>query len=207
MAGGTRGIVHEGRYQLAPFDAAVQKFTGRERRHTARELLLYHYAFLRGAARAFNKHWGTAIYGQCDPAISPEALSLAYDMGARYLWFWTSDHDHHMPWPEQMELVRTLKKHAAANPRPSNFGPQPTLDVAIVIPNGYFLSLENLWWVRVMDKEGKNEAAQKYQRLMKRALDAVHQCLERNQSFDILVDDGRKIQGYRKIVRVEDRPE
>jgi len=202
MKGGGAGLVHEGRYQLAEFDGAVAKFTGRPRAHTARELLQYHYAFLRGGTRPFGKFWGTAIYGQCDPAIAPEAVKLAYDMGARYVWFWTSDHEHHVPWPEQLELARTLRQHARAHPRPSIYGPPPKLDTAIVIPNGYFLSLDNLWWVRVLDKDGQNEASKRYRRMMQRALAAVQECLDQRRSFDITVDDGRKITGYRRQVRL-----
>ena len=203
MAGGLNGIVHEGRYQLAEFDRDVARFTGQERAHTAEELLLYHYAFLRGAARAFGKHWGTAIYGQCDPAIAPLALTLAYDMGARYLWFWTSDHDHHVPWPEQLALVSHVRAHAAAHPRPSIAEAPPTLDAAIVVPRGYFLSLGNLWWVRALDPEGKNEAATQYHRLMRQALEAVHDCLDRGESFDIVVDSDRPPGGYRRVIRLE----
>ncbi len=204
MRGGGAGLVHEGRYQLESFDKAVERFTGRPRKHTAEEVLRYHYAFLRGGTRPFNKYWGTAIYGQCDTNIAPLALTLAYDMGARYLWFWTSDHDHHVPWPEQIELVRQLRAHMKAHPRGSIEGPPKAVDVAIVIPFGYFLSLDNLWWVRVMDKEGKNEASRKYQRLMKRALDAVHDCFDKKLSFDITVADGRPITGYRKVIQLTD---
>ena len=204
MKGGGAGLVHEGRYQTNEFDAAVARVTGKPRHYTARELLLYHYAFLRGGTRPFGKFWGTAIYGQCDPVIAPEAVTLAYDLGARYLWFWTSDHDHHVPWPEQLALARHVRDHAAAHPRPSIYGPPPRLDTAIVIPNGYFLSLENLWWVRVMDKEGRNDAAQRYRRLLQRAFDAVNECLDQGQSFDITVDDGRKLTGYRRVIRLRD---
>jgi hypothetical protein len=203
MRGGANGIVHEGRYELGPFDATVERFTGVPRRHTADELLRYHYAFLRGGSRPFGKFWGTAIYGQCDTNLAPRALTLAYDLGARYLWFWTSDHDHHVPWVEQMEMVRMLRAHEKAHPRSSLLAAPPAVDVAIVIPDGYFLSLENLWWVRVLDKEGKNEASQQYRRLMRRALAEVHQCFDRNLSFDLTVDDGHSLVGYRKIVRVD----
>jgi hypothetical protein len=202
MKGGGNGIVHEGRYQLRDFDEAVRRFTGHERKHTARELLQYHYAFLRGGTRPFGKHWGTAIYGQCDPAIAPEAVTLAYDLGARYVWFWTSDHDHHVPWPEQLELTRTLRQHAQTHPRASLSGPPPKVHTVILIPNGYFLSLEDLWWVRVLDKDGKNEASLKYRRLMQRALAVVHECFDKGWDFDIAVDDGRKFFGYRRVVRV-----
>ncbi|HOW70549.1 MAG TPA: hypothetical protein PKY77_08110 [Phycisphaerae bacterium] len=204
MAGGLTGIVHEGRYRVADFDKAVAKWTAEPRRHTPEEVLRYHYAFLRGGSRPFGKHWGTAIYGQCDPAIAPRAMTLAYDMGARYVWFWTSDHDHHVPWPEQLELARTLRKHRLEHPRPSIFGPPPARDLAIVIPYGYFLSVDNLWWVRVMDAEGKNEASARYRRLMRRAHAAIQQAFDRKLDFDITVDDDREITGYRDVLRITD---
>ncbi len=203
LEAGLPGIVHEGRYQLAPFDAAVARWTDSSRKHTPEELLRYHYAILRGGARAFGGHWGTSIYGQCDPALSPRAVTLAYDMGARSIWFWTSDHDHHMPWPEQLELARTIKKHAREHPRTSLKLPG-VLDKAIAIPYGYFVSLENLWWVRALDKEGKNEASQAYRRLMGRVIAEVHRAFDAREEFDIVVDPGKEIEGYRRVVKVSD---
>jgi hypothetical protein len=58
--------------------------------------------------------------------------------------------------------------------------------------------------VRVLDKEGKNEAAQKYRRLMQRALAAVHECFEKKLSFDIAPDDGSEVAGYGKVIRITD---
>ena len=43
--------------------------------------------FLRGAARVFDKDWGMSIYGQADPEISALGMQMAYDRGARYLFF------------------------------------------------------------------------------------------------------------------------
>ena len=210
MEGGLNGIVHEGRYQLEPFDEAVSRFSGTKRRHTAEELLRYHFAFLRGGTRPFGKFWGTSIYGQCDPQLAKRAVTLAYDMGARYVWFWTSDHGHHLPWPEQLDLARRLKSHAAAQcahgrlARRSIYGPPEVLDKAILIPYGYFPSLRNLWWVRVLDPEGKNEASKHYRRLMQDTLRAYHQAIEQDEQFDFVIDTGAKPTGYRKIVRVGD---
>lgn len=206
MKGGGNGLVHEGRYQLGEFDQAVQRFTGQARPHTARELLAYHFAFLRGGTRPFGKFWGTAIYGQCDTNLAPTTITMAYDMGARYVWFWTSDHEHHVPWPEQLALARTLKEHAEHHPRPSIYGPAPEVDTAIVIPNGYFLSLDKLWWVRVLDQEGQNEASLQYRRLVQRALQAVHQCFDQGRTFDVTIDGGQPIRGYRRILRVDGQP-
>ncbi|HOA72968.1 MAG TPA: hypothetical protein PL151_19150 [Phycisphaerae bacterium] len=204
MAAGPLGIVHEGRYQLEDFDQKVGKWLSTPRKHTAEQLLRYHYAFLRGGTRPFGKYWGTAIYGQCDPKIAPLAMTLAYDMGARCVWFWTSDHDHHVPWPEQLELARTLKAHAAAHPRPSIFAPPPERDLVITIPYGYFLSLEHLWWVRELDEEGKNESSRRFRRLMERAHREIEEALARGDDFDITIDDGREITGYRRIIRITD---
>ncbi|MCX8156099.1 MAG: hypothetical protein N3J91_06610 [Verrucomicrobiae bacterium] len=206
MRGGGAGLVHEGRYQLAEFDRAVQKFTGRPRAHTARELLEYHYAFLRGGTLPLGKHWGTAIYGQCDPQIASLALTLAYDRGARYLWFWSSDHEHHVPWPEQLALARHLRAHAQQHPRGSLWHRPPPARAAIVIPDGCFLSLEHLWWVRVLDRDGKNAASQRYQRLMRRALLAMQDCWDRGWTFDVVVDDGRAPRLYPRVIRVHDAP-
>jgi hypothetical protein len=199
--------VHEGRYRLGPFDEAVAKWTGQPHRHTADELLRYHFAFLRGGTRPFGKFWGTSIYGQCDPELAKRALTLAYDMGARYIWFWTSDHGHHVPWPEQLELVGVLRKHVETHPRKSIFGPPPVLDRAIVIPYGYFPSLRNLWWVRVLDPQGENEASQEYRAMMESTLRAYHKALAQGDDFDFVIDNGTPIEGYREVVRVDSRGE
>ena len=203
MEGGLNGLVHEGRYQLEPFDKEVARWTGRDRQHTAEELLRYHFAYLRGGTRPFGKFWGTSIYGQCDPAISRKAVTMAYDMGARYVWFWTSDHGHHVPWPEQLDLVRHLRQHTRSHPRRSIYEDPPVLDKAIVIPYGTFPSLRNLWWVRVMDVEGKNEASLEYRRLMDGVLAAYHEAIDRGEDFDFVIDTGKPITGYRKLVRVK----
>jgi hypothetical protein len=201
MKGGGSGIVHEGRYQLSEFDDLVARFTGEKRRHTVREMLQWHYAFLRGGTRPFGKFWGTAIYGQCDPAIAPEAFAAAYDMGARYFWFWTSDHGHHVPWPEQLAQAHTLKQYSRQHPRPSICAPKQKVDKVIAIPNGYFAAFANPQWLHCLDKEGKSEESQKYHRLMGRAIKAVEECFRRGEEFDITVDDGRPIKGYRRVVK------
>ena len=39
---------------------------------------------------------------------------------------------------------------------------------------------------------------------MERLLAAVHEAYDHNQDFDITVDDGRELAGYRKVVRITD---
>jgi hypothetical protein len=204
MKGGGSGIVHEGRYHLSEFDDLVARFTGENRRHTVREILQWYYAFLRGGTRPFGKFWGTAIYGQCDPVLAPEAFSTAYDMGGRYFWFWTSDRGHHVPWPEQLALARGLKQYAREHPRPSIYAPKRTTDTVILMPNGGFATYANPSLLRCLDKEGKNEESQKYHHLMDRLLKAVQDCFRRGEDFDITVDDGRPIKGYRRTVKLGD---
>lgn len=202
MKGGGSGIVHEGRYQLDDFNRQVSRFTGKDPHYTAHQMLQYYYSFLRGGTRPFGKYWGTAIYGQCDPKIAPEAFTLAYDMGARYFWFWTSDHGHHVPWAEQVELSRMLKQHARQHPRPSIFATSRKHGIVIAVPNGCFLSFGSLSGLRGIEQDGKNAASQSYHRLMQHALEAVDDCFQRGQDFDITVADGHRIEGYKRIIKI-----
>jgi hypothetical protein len=205
MKGGGSGIVHEGRYQLKDYDAWVARVTGEQRQHTPRQMFQWHYAFLRGAVRPFGKFWGTAIYGQCDPAIAPEAFVTAYDMGARYFWFWTSDHGHHVPWPEQLALARSLKQYAQEHSRRSLYLPKQKTDKVILIPNGYFASYPEHAWLSYLDKQDQSEESAKHRRLLRRILNAAEECFRRGEDFDITVDDGRRIQGYRHVVRLSEK--
>ena len=220
LEAGFAGFVHEGRYHLERFYESTNRFdqfvhwaTGLHRKHTAREMLAIHFATLRGAARHVGKDWGTSLYGQADPAIAPMVFPMAYDMGARYFWFWTSGHAHHMPWPEQLQLARAVRDHARTHARSSIRSERPTLDQVILIPYGYFLVPESpmnrrhdwdLWWIRDLDRTGQNAASQRYRRLLRAAFDQIHAAFDNGKSFDIAVDDGRTPQGYRTVIRLTD---
>ena len=204
MRAGVSGIVQGGRYNTASFDAQVLAATGLKWHQTPLQVLKFNYAMMRGGTRPFGKFWGTSIYGQCDPAIAPLALMTAYDMGARYFWFWTSDHAHHLPWNEQMSLARALKEYAAKTPRPSIYSPQPKRGAVIAIQNGYFLSLEDFQWSASEDLE-RREAGEKYRRVLTRALTAVQQCFDRGEDFDITINDGHRLEGYRRVIKIDDK--
>ncbi len=204
-AGGT-GFIQEGRYRLENFRRQVAEKAGVERQFTPEEMFRYYYAVLRGGASAFGKHWGMSIYGQCEPATSALAMAQAYDMGARYIWFWTSDHEFHIPWNEQMALTRQLRAHQIAHPRRSIAGPAPMRDLAIVVPYGSMASLESLWFIRELDPKRPGEASAAYRKFLGRVFQAVNQALEQHEDFDITVDDGREIRGYRRVVRVSQEP-
>jgi hypothetical protein len=204
MKAGVSGIVQEGRYDTASFDYQVFAATGLKWHSTALQVLKFNFAMMRGGTRPFDKYWGTSIYGQCDPAIAPLALTTAYDMGARCFWFWTSDHAHHIPWNEQIRLASTFKEYTAAHPRPSIYSPQPRRDAVIAIPNGYFLSLRDFQW-ETSEDPGRREAGEKYRRVLTRALTAVQQCFDRGEDFDITIDDGHRIEGYKRIIKIDDK--
>ncbi|MDB6028629.1 MAG: hypothetical protein JWM68_4852 [Verrucomicrobiales bacterium] len=201
LKGGGSGIVHEGRYNLNTFNWVMNQTDAKKRQFTSKQMLQYYYSFLRGGARSFDKPWGTAIYGQCDTNVAPQAFTQAYDMGARYFWFWTSDHDHHMPWPEQLDLSRKLKAHAREHPRNSIYAAPPKLGAVILIPKGYFVSFDWIGWLHVLDNKEGDEAT-KYSRLLQRTYDEIHNCLKRGEDFDITIDDGRAIKGYKRVVRL-----
>lgn len=208
LEAGLAGFVHEGRYRLGTFfDERIGQWTGQRRTHTAEELLRYHYAFMRGAARTFGRWWGTSIYGQVDPAIAPRAVTLAYDMGARYIWFWTSDHEFHLPWKEQMALTRTLRDHAKTHPRPSIRALQPDRDLAIVLPYGSFISLDDVDWIEELRKGDDSPGSQRHRRIMLRALREIDAALAQKLDFDVTIDNGTPVTGYRRIVRISDAAE
>ncbi|MHC4691490.1 MAG: hypothetical protein ACYS67_02025, partial [Planctomycetota bacterium] len=75
-------------------------------------LFMWFYAQMRGPARALNTKWGMSIYGQAEPHLRFPSTKLAYDMGAEFIWFWTSDHDHHVPYTEQLALARRMTEYA-----------------------------------------------------------------------------------------------
>lgn len=202
LRGGGAGIVEEGRYNVEQFNNELKTSTGKDWKFSADDLLKINFALLRGAARPFNKFWGTAIYGQCDPAISPSALTMAYDMGARYFWFWTSDHDHHLPWNEQLTLARTLKDYAAKHPRKSIYNPAPKRDIAIALPNGLVFPFDKFDWVEAPTPQMKAAQFAHLQNVRLRTLEMIQKCLQHHQDFDITIDDGRDIEGYRHVVRI-----
>ncbi|MGZ4964847.1 MAG: hypothetical protein ACXWBP_11495 [Limisphaerales bacterium] len=202
LRGGGAGIVHEARYNVEGFNKTLKDATGRNWNFSADDLFKIHFAVLRGAATPFNKFWGTAIYGQCDPLLSPAALTTAYDMGARYFWFWTSDHDHHLPWNEQLTLARTVKEYAAKHPRQSIYLPQPKRDVAIALPEGLIFPFDKFDWVEAPTSQMKAAQFGDLQRVRLQTLETIKQCLQRHQQFDITIDDGRRIDGYRHVVRI-----
>ncbi|HON65782.1 MAG TPA: KUP/HAK/KT family potassium transporter, partial [Phycisphaerae bacterium] len=116
LAAGAPAVVHEGRYVHRGYGWEPEALFGPEGLDdlTFRDQVNCLNAFLRGAARAFDGDWGTSVYPEGEPGLRLPALIQAYDMGARYLWFWTYPP---LTYAVERELCEGILRHAAAHPR------------------------------------------------------------------------------------------
>lgn len=202
MMGGAHALIHEGRYGLHEIENLSRMLLGRGLSATAEEELRLHFACLRGAARVFGGEWGTAIYGQCDPALRQPAMDLAYDMGASYIWFWTSDHTHHVPFREQIELARGLTRHRQAEPERDLVGLRRKADTAIVLPFGYTMA-PSPWWQHAMRPGALNSHGAPFRSPAATALFEFLTALRSGADADIVVDHARVAgAGYRTLIRI-----
>lgn len=204
LQGGAAGVVHEGRYRLDKYTGYLERFLGKGVEITNHEMLLLNYAFLRGAARSFNKSWGTAIYGQCDPAVAPEAITLAYDMGARYIWLWTYGYPHHLPHFMKLKLLKDLQDHKAKHPRGSLNKLLYAPRTAIMLPYGYGydLALYNMWDAPNCHINYKNDLGTSHREVMAAALAEGIACAKAGEDFDFVVDIGQALKGYNRTIKI-----
>lgn len=204
LQGGAAGIVHEGRYVLEHHNRDLQRILGPGAQMTAAQSLATCYAYLRGAARCFGVDWGTAIYGQCDYAIAHQAAIDAYERGARYIWMWTSDHDHHLPFVRQLETARVLRAHQKRHPRPDRQARIRTARVAIAVPEGYMGTGESMWWVNRFAAHRRNEYGVPYGDVVSEYWWQIYDLATRGIDFDCVVDDPQRISqaGYERVIRV-----
>lgn len=203
LAAGPSGLVHEGRYQLATYQSDLSKLFGPGLRLSAEEMLELHVAFLRGAARGFASDWGVSIYGQCDTVLAPLALTMAYDRGARFLWFWTSDHEHHMPYREQIDLMRHVTAHAKAHPRRPRAELRRAADVAVALPDGYTLAIGPLWGSPYLQPGDVNAAGVEHREVVAAAMWEGVVLAKQGIPFDFIVDDEQTARhGYRRVIRI-----
>lgn len=204
LQGGAAGIVHEGRYRLADFNGHLQHILGPGIETDVRQMLDITYGFMRGAARCFGGDWGTAIYGQADDSIAPEAIRQAYDRGARYIWFWTSDHDHHLPWRRQLELARVIRAHQAQHPRSGRDAQLRAARVAVAVPDGYLAGGGFLWNNPLFHADKANEHGVRYGDVVREAYWQMVRLIDQGTPFDCIVDVPVVIDqaGYERIIRV-----
>ncbi|MDP6443818.1 MAG: hypothetical protein QGG36_07405 [Pirellulaceae bacterium] len=191
------GFIHEGRYQHPQVIDLLNRTFDAQIPQTPEATLHFYFAFLRGAARAFDKDWGTSIYGQADADISLLAMTMAYDRGARYLFFWSSDRDHHLPFEEQLRLASQFQEHVKRHTRGDRRELLESTQHAIVLPYGFTFSISDwkkaslapLWQRNAFPFEtGRFEWGVTYYDVLDCAADDMETLLQAGEEFDIVID-------------------
>ena len=213
---GISGWCFEGRYQPKWFSDLVRSELGVSFPDNIDSCIKFHHAFFTGAARRFRAKWGVAIYGQMDLDTAKQTFPVAYEQGANYFWFWTSDHAHHVPFKEQLELTQKFREYIKSHPRKS-----PAKDltasakVAIALPWGYLcdhyqmkhytsvskdFNVGRMWWSRNMELTDDNGCGVKYKDVLKAAIQEAVKLLKENIRFDfIFLRRGEKAEGYDEV--------
>ena len=206
LKAGLPGAVHEGRYTNQADVNVINSEYDVYIPDTPTNNFRIRYAWFRGAARMFDGEWGTAIYGQCEESIAPQAMTDAYDMGARYVWFWTSDKGHHMPYAEQLELAAHLRDHAKQHPRAPLDQVRRRAHTAILLPDGYTLSNYSLWGTHVFHLDRVNQHGLRYRDVLHPAALQIERCIENDIAFDLIYDDGSDgWQEYDEAIKIDDQ--
>ena len=168
------------------------------------------FGFLRGAARAADKDWGVSIYGGVDQADAPLLLTHAYDLGAKYFFFWDNYQQACVPFGECLALARHLQAHTTSRPNRDDQRLKRTAEVAILLPPGYDLGhvhmgRGNLWGLGELNLERTNRHGITYRTVMGNFFTEIERCLRLGVAFDLLWDlDGLKLGDYREVVRVRE---
>jgi hypothetical protein len=168
------------------------------------------FGFLRGAARATDKDWGVSIYGAVDRADAPWLLTHAYDLGAKYFFFWDNYQLACVPYGECLALARHLQGHGQSHPRRDLARLKRGAEVAILLPPGYDLGHThmgrgNLWGLGELNLERTNRYGIRYRQVMANVFTEIERCRRLGVAFDLLWDlDGLKLGGYREVVRVRE---
>ncbi|MBU6401854.1 MAG: hypothetical protein KGS61_16170, partial [Verrucomicrobia bacterium] len=166
--------------------------------------------FLRGAARVAHKDWGVSIYGAVDGADAPWLLTHAYDLGAKYFFFWDNAQLACVPYGECLALSRHLWAHVENYPERDLDRLRHAAEVAILLPPGYNLGhvqmgRGNLWGLGELNLERTNRYGIRYRQVMGNFFTEIERCRRLSVAFDLLWDlDGLSLDGYREIVRVRE---
>lgn len=202
LAAGAPGIVHEGRFVKRGYGWEPETLFGAEGLEalTFRDQVNCLNAFLRGAARAFDGDWGTSVYPEGDPELRAPALIQAYDMGARYLWFWV--HYPNMRYEVQRDVARKVGRHIAEHPRRDRRAASRAGKVGIAFPPGFAFNWDGTWGLRREQQVysgascGDIAAAGMWEGIL---------CSRMNIPFDFLVDEPRiRNLGYERLLIVHE---
>ena len=210
------GIVQECRWRIDP-NADSQQILMLQRINeefgveipvTPENLFRWSYSQMRGAARVFGSRWGMSIYGQAEPHLRLASMKLAYDLGAEFIWFWTSDHDHHVPYVEQLRLARQISEYAAGRPPRDLEKLRRAATTAIVIPYGYSLPTcwqMFTWGTHIYPLDRKNQHGLTYKEVLTPAVQEIARCLKAHIPYDVVpAGDAFDPSGYKRVVRIEE---
>ncbi len=206
---GLRGYIHESRFQPRSFSKKVDECLGLTFPSDPMKCIDFHFSWFRGASRQFQRPWGMAIYGQMDLGVARVVFQRAYEQGAEYLWFWTSDHGHHVPYEEQKEHATRLREYQRDHPRPPVSELAHMADVAIALPYGYLLDdwvFDNhcLWRNEdhlVLEKPNGHGAT--FGDVLQSGMEQAIVLLEDGVLFDLVYwGGGEEPAGYREIRRI-----
>ncbi len=199
---GSDGIIEEGRYNLK--NTRHTLVLGDNLKITAEELVKIHHAFLRGPARCFNTDWGMAIYGQADPQISPIAMTSAYDMGARYIWFWTWDHDHHLPWEQAIKLTKHLNEYTDGKPFRNRQTMSKGAKAAIVMPEGFLpFNPTGMWFSAQLTWDKLNFLGIPNKDIIAPMFHSAISLIRDGIDFDFVIDSPEVDKaGYEELIRI-----
>ena len=207
------GIIQECRWQIRPgnFDRGqmLRRLNAAFETSIPDEpepLFLWYYSQMIGPARVLGAKWGMSIYGHAEQELRLPSMKLAYDLGAAYIWFWTSDHDHHVPYTEQLALTREITGYAKAHPRPALDKLMARAKKAIVLPYGY--TLPSCWELDmygsyIFSLDRKNELGITYKDVLAPAVKEIEHCLKNKIPYDV-IPAGKEFDPtiYDEIVRI-----
>lgn len=191
------GFIHEGRYRHPQTVDLLNRTFHTNLPRDPETMFRFHFAFLRGAARVFEKDWGMSIYGQADREVSLLGMNMAYDRGARWVYFWSSDRGHHLPFEEQLTLARGLSEHVTSHPREPRRKLVCGADDAIVLPYGFTFNvsdwqkarLPGLWQRGAYPVEmGAMADGTPYSSVLRVATEEMERLCAEGREFDIVVD-------------------
>lgn len=166
--------------------------------------------FLRGAARASQRGWGTSIYGAVDRADTFGQFTHAYDLGAVGFFFWDCAQSACVPWSECLALARHLRAHAERYPERNLERLRNAAEIAVLLPPGYDLGHVHmgrglLWGLGELNLERHNAQGVAYRTVMHHAFTEIERALRLGVAFDVVWDlPGLTLSGYREVVRIRE---
>jgi len=209
------GIIQECRWQIRPgnFDRGrmLQRINAEFGTNIPIEpenLFLWYYSQMIGPARVFGAKWGMSIYGHAEQELRLPSMKLAYDLGAAYIWFWTSDHNHHVPYTEQLALTRAITDYAKKHPRPALSKLMARAKKAIVLPYGYTLPAcweLDMYGSYIFAIDRKNKLGIPYKDILAPAIEEIEHCLKSKIPYDV-IPAGKDFDPtvYDEIVRINE---